>query len=312
VSVLLHLDSAWQVIHAMGYQRNTTIKMLANNHPSHNPDMKRIDFCQYFKFPETVECASDTIENIVSSKSCVIVVDSWNRWANNSHDYHLPRHTLRKENIDICNEECVAGLLQSHSTCGGFMYNESTLQEYNPKSLFYYMDFQLYYINIFEMAKEVLHIHLNDMVVIHWRRGDQKNRCRADCRYRDYSINCANVTTFMNKIELSVKSIVPKSSIIYIATNEENKKDLNELERANLSTMRTLHHKLKRHKGIKLATSMDTFILELLFMCQAKYFFAAGVSSVHFFIKSCRARYQLLDNNHTFFSSVSNYSSEVW
>jgi hypothetical protein len=109
---------------------------------------------------------------------------------------------------------------------------------------------------------------------------------------------------------------------IYIATNERDKAILTRLEKEGFKLSKDIEHltspqffkPVKPHGGgnsphpknlthhkwpfgkaspsktPRSLTSFDIFIVEIMLMCRAEYYFAWGVSSVHKFVSSCRRK----------------------
>jgi hypothetical protein len=119
------------------------------------------------------------------------------------------------------------------------------------------------------------------LVVIHWRRGDQlKSRCKWK-HFRDVSVNCGNVSSFidfaLNKIR---KANIATTTVVYIATNEHRYAILQELRDAGFKV---------GLEGIRIHLSaVDAYVLDLLLMATASIFVPVGRSNVNTFVDRLR------------------------
>ena len=102
-------------------------------------------------------------------------------------------------------------------------------------------------------------------------------------------INCArSVAAFIREVRSNLKKYCRTDTVAVISTNEDNESILETLRAQDdfivLSSkflQGAVRHKMKMNP-------LNEFVLSLLLMCDAKYFFAWGKSSVHDFIQDCR------------------------
>lgn len=78
-------------------------------------------------------------------------------------------------------------------------------------------------------VRQVPSLSDRDFIVIHWRRGDQlSTRCdQSFAGYKDTSVNCANVTEFLQYLHIERLRFPAKSTRFLIATNERQPDVLN-------------------------------------------------------------------------------------
>ena len=104
-----------------------------------------------------------------------------------------------------------------------------------------------------------------------------------------YQINCArSVAAFIREVRSNLKKYCRTDTVAVISTNEDNESILETLRAQDdfivLSSkflQGAVRHKMRMNP-------LNEFVLSLLLMCDAKYFFAWGRSSVHDFIQDCR------------------------
>ena len=149
--------------------------------------------------------------------------------------------------------------------------------------------FTLKYINLFglfdaNVMKNGLG-RINSFFVVHWRRHDQVMRCKGK---RDDSLNCDSVSNFIAYVKKMVSHYKSENRTVYVSTNEKRSKTLRELSDAGLllSNSQLIRNSLPGTLNI-----FETFILEYMIMCHARYFIAFGASSIHCYVKLCRNRY---------------------
>lgn len=111
-----------------------------------------------------------------------------------------------------------------------------------------------------------------DLTVVHWRRGDQlSSRC---AQGRDMSVNCRDAADLIRLVRNFTQSrlINNSSHVVYIATNEDDKQQLNTLSEAGF--------KLFRDGEMHNISRLTAFLVEVSLMMSAKNFLAWGVSEV--------------------------------
>lgn len=72
--------------------------------------------------------------------------------------------------------------------------------------------------------------------------------------------------------------------LLDIATNEKDPEMLKYLKSKNYRLFQDFQSELEKLQ----LTSLDTFVVELLLMCDADIFFSWGFSNIHYFLYKCR------------------------
>lgn len=101
-------------------------------------------------------------------------------------------------------------------------------------------------------------------------------------------MNCKSVDDFIINLKDNIDTFVPQESLrqgpltTYIATNEQDFKQLQQLKHQNYTTFQDIIT-TDIFQAMNL-NEVDIFVLEILLMCDSTYFFAWGTSSVHHYV----------------------------
>lgn len=129
-----------------------------------------------------------------------------------------------------------------------------------------------------------------------------EKRCDHASIGSDPSINCHSVTEFIAFVKDEQSKRLNRNDYIhYIATNEHDPDADKRLQEAGFKTMSALRPlafngskevapSMKLYPTGKLPfNSLTAFVIELMLMCDADYFFGWGVTSTHTYVQNCRA-----------------------
>lgn len=181
--------------------------------------MNRVNICNLFNFPGTVNCTNDNLSDIVKKHDCHLI-QAKETWSSHPLSYMLAENVTRDPNFDVTRVDCIAGFIHENE---GKVPIGKVLPKFDNLSIS-----NIYYI-MFPEIRKVLNIPAQEFVTIHWRRGDQlETRCQEhlDRRFkqqRDVSINCHSVEEFIRVTATLLKqeNLINKSSVI-VATNEQS------------------------------------------------------------------------------------------
>ena len=234
-------------------------------------------------------------------------------WSTDNNNYRFNNGNLLN-NVDYKTVPCVAGLLDNH----GFIKHNITWHKPYTSML----QFQPKYIELLSLAKSEIFdfnetrnnnlntsidssiqynniTQWNDYYVFHWRRGDQiPKRC---IKFKnDQSVNCGSAEEFINAVKLEIEhfrkleKMQKKSNfsnhtlpLVYIATNEEDPDILQHLNQVGFLTPSFLNSTLHKKYGFVM-NQLDTFLVDLLLICDAKHYKAFGLSKIEQYAMWCR------------------------
>lgn len=276
LSHLRQLEILWNIANSVGK------KLIVVGFQSHHyPNLKNILLCDYFLLPSNITCTSQNSTEIFNQEKCIYTGHIFP-----PKHYKFPTsletsQTFRYEDIN-----CIAGGIVA--TIGVYdAWHRSRL----VKKPFFHEKYQ----KILPYIRKYLGLGSSDenYAVVHWRRGDQlKTRC---IKYNDNkkhvstdtSVNCGSAEEFVVGLN-QIMSQHLKSEVLltYISTNEEDK--------SNIMYLKSKKYRLYSDIGGDLLEKfpetnvLDIFMYELMLMCDAKYYFAWGESSVHQFVHKCR------------------------
>jgi hypothetical protein len=247
---------------------------------THFLNVGEIRLCDYFVFPDQIDCTYGSHNWIAHTKDCVVVGDK-EGWSTNRKDLGLKPNTSLVAKPDFSKVACIAGAI-------AYTYKPTDLIEH----IFHHTTFQDKYMQYYYFAMDILNYEYSpsNYVVVHWRRGDQLHeRCTNSIQMLQY--HCYNVTNFIDFVSntLQLQNITTKN--IYIATNERNHQILNILTIKGYKTIQDLLLYMGLHEN-----SIDYFIIELIMMCNSYAFISGGPTSVRHVVKICRKSNLL---NHT-------------
>lgn len=254
------------------HKRNVTIKEALFHSSLHYPDLGEgfVNLCEIFKPPREVSCTNATYLEIVSHSRCV----SDNRTTFHlPEDYGLPAHSFRiipGHQIKYSVLNCHVGFVLGH---GGHasMYPE--------------FGFQDRYVSLWPHIKAAVKgDSLSTFAVIHWRRGDQLiSRCTDHSPGRpDKSINCAhNASDFVIAVKNATSHFCPEVKRLFVATNEKNPANLRTLRANGFTVLSDVTAKVGKSSTGRPLNSLDAFVVELMIICESRYFLAWGVNVVH-------------------------------
>jgi len=121
----------------------------------------------------------------------------------------------------------------------------------------------------------------SSFTVVHWRRGDQlTTRCKGQ---KDRSVNCADSLALIDLVRQN-----SNDSLIYIATNEKNSAEIENLRNASFVVFQDTGL-------VNKVTPMEAFILEVTLMIEASTFLGWGISEVNDVVE-----YERMKKNRTF------------
>lgn len=304
LSHFVQLEKLWNIANSV----NRTI-IAAPFQSYHYPSVKTIKLCDIFVLPSNLTCTNEKAYSIGKRFNCTLI-------SSNPEHYGLDPLTKTITKFYYKDISCIAGLIDIHHTKG-----------YHPSYIFqeYPIIFQSKYKVLLKLAKEYLGIKPGiEYAVVHWRRGDQlTKRCKhstsSDTETElvhdheheskhnkpskaiihqsrqlkvtlDTTLNCGTVDEFISGTE-DIKNRMcsnPKKTLTFIATNEKDPKILKSLKRQRYLLLSDIQSKLVLNKKIN---EMDEFIIELMLMCDANYFFGWGRSFANNIVKRCRSEH---------------------
>lgn len=256
-----------------------------SHHSKHYPDVPLVTLCDLINMPPSIKCIVAENTTILRNHKCIYTGImhpparyKWEKLVN-----------ITTAQFDFNRVECVAGPINSQVG----LYD---------RTIPIHADFlrmpvlnQKFY-ELLPRIRRALGMRSQDYITVHWRRGDQLS---IRCKRLDNSSNCDDVGTFVRTLDYEIKKYVPEtaqSQTTYIATNERNVKTLDYLTQNKFKLYSDLANTLK--KLASRSTSLDAFMIELALMCDSKYFFSMGVSSVNrFIIRHCRNSHQVTIHN---------------
>lgn len=280
-------------IHSNALLHNRTLTVVDNACVHYKDLTKPISLCEVFVFPTTINCIADSVESVVSNQKCTMPYLN----SNNSEDH---KWLLKPSNFGL---DTFQNMDKKHP----FQWNStkcSLLYGYyfplvRPEVNTLKVVFQQRYVNLFQSAWRNLQTHnrssnvnatLSNLVVFHWRRGDQADRCN---RHQDTSVNCETVDKFLIQVNESCSSIGGcASKLVYISTNENNPSNIRALRKRGFKTSQDI----KKGKLMNV-NSLELFTVELQLMIAAQHFFSWGTTGVRFFVSTARLQRSVSQNN---------------
>lgn len=270
---------------ARSHHRNLTV---IDNHSVHYKDLGRICLCSIFVLPSSIHCSSAAVENVVKILKCTLPPVP-------AELHHLEQQWLFKpsnfglQTFDSVNKVDTFSWNSTLCTLAfGFYFNISDKSHIIP------IRFQEVYVSLYQAALRSLEQSFSAsaelrpvLVVVHWRRGDQKDRCR---RFEDVSVNCGTATNFIQKVS-NVTTDYAKIHgrhrlLVYVATNEKDPSVLAQLESAGYKLFKHTRG-INRDRGRPLS-SLEAFLVELQLMIHADMFLGWGTTGVSQFVVRAR------------------------
>jgi hypothetical protein len=167
------------------------------------------------------------------------------------------------------------------------------------------IQFQPYYMDMFQEAKRLLKIDSRHLcAAFDWMRAEESGCAVKGCS-RDTFAFVAEVTSAVegNVREMDAVSYIgwspPRNQSAWAPT--ETERVVNVLTRHNMISLRHIRPQMIKYiqritaKQRVILSPLDEFVLDLMFFCHCRYFFAATTSSISRFVGKCRAR---LDSRH--------------
>jgi hypothetical protein len=276
ISHLQQLQNVW--LYAQMANRGI---LMPGFYSPHYKGVKIVHMCDLFALPSNIVCIHNlTSKAILESYNCLYTKGQRQReW---KEDVKLVSFT---SDINFKEVECFAG--------NAHIFNEGTLAKYEAKVKDRFLNtpfFSKKYQAMFQQIRDFFKLSDDNYMTVHWRRGSDHLRYR--CGHDDFSANCANVTDFVDIVQSEVSHHTKDTNqqmFVYIATNEEDPKILSYLDEHGFRVM----HNIVQHftkQNLKF-TPVDSFMIELMLMCDAKYFMYWGSrSSIEKFFtrKFCR------------------------
>lgn len=259
-------------------------------HSKHYPDIPLVNLCNIVNLPSNVHCIDVENTTILSNNRCIYTGTN-----------HPPsRYGWEKMVVSVTTDfdyhkvECVAG--PTAITTGKYDRPSHHIELLRPPVL------NKRFADWLPILRKVLglkHHTRNDYVTAHWRRGDQIS---IRCGTLDHSMNCEASEIFISNLKMEMDKFIfrerqaNESIVTYIATDERKNSTLSAIRANNFKLFSDIRRGIKRL--VAEPTSLDTFIAELVLMCDSHYFFSWGVSSVNWFvIKNCRNGKQVTIHN---------------
>ena len=270
---------------ARSHHRNLTV---IDNHSVHYKDMGRISLCSIFVLPSSVHCSSAGVENVVNILKCTLppVPEQLNR--------HEQQWLFKPSNFGLQTFDSVnkADTFSWNSTlctlAYGFYFNISDKAHIVP------IRFQEVYVSLFHAALRSLEqsfatsvgLQRAVLVVVHWRRGDQKDRCR---RFEDVSVNCGTAANFIQKVRNVTAEYANTHGrhklLVYVATNEKDASVLAQLQSVGFKLFKDTQRGARDRLPL---TSLEAFLVELQLMIHADLFLGWGTTGVSQFVVRAR------------------------
>lgn len=268
-------------------------------HSYHYPTISSISLCDVFILPKNLTCTtmnSSTIVKLVEPiEPCTLISDIPEHYG-----FLSSSNTTKSTSFDFQSISCIAGLIDTKHTLG---YHHTYTYTKYP------VIFPNSYWELFNQTKVALKINSKPLLVVHWRRGDQltkrcmlipikdsnrhkKHKDQYSYHHRqlkvslDTTLNCHSVDEFIHSIEYlkeQYKIHQQKNMLTYIATNEKNMTILKLLKSKGYKISNDFKNK------ISIRNDLEEFMMELMLMCNASYFFGWGISYVNNVIRRCRA-----------------------
>ena len=259
-----------------------------------------VSICNYFIFPDNIDCLQiqnrSQYMNTIEGNNCVFITRDNTHNATNAQEewYYSPRsYNLNKlpaikqtvEEIDFELVNCIVGS-PSH-----FVPNPTDINSNNQLLDYIPLKFLSFHMNLLQIALVNLELENYEYVGVHWRREDQlRSRCKPTngrLQATDNSVNCASAKVFLNRLHEDIKASNGRSNTVYIATNENKPKVLNQLRAFNKNmTIKTFSD--IGFSSSTVLTSVDRFIIEVLILTYSKQFLYYGTSSVQVLVNRAR------------------------
>ena len=243
--------------------------------------------CHVFNFPNSISCLDAPVGVVVQKLACACPrSESWKQqgvrdWTDNIHQYGLrDRHEHLVKRIDG-----ISPAMDDAKKISCLVSRGDPFSRYMSQIP---VKIQHRFLQAVEMAEARLFRNnsTSTLIVVHWRRKDQMTtRCSSNhgSPISDSSINCASTSLEFIQYIRNVTSTAPSNSTaIYIATNEENQKIINDLSNAGLWTFKDLGF------SSTVASPIDRFIIELALMARATTFLGWGVTAVNSLVERMR------------------------
>jgi hypothetical protein len=268
---------------AAGMTANRSIDVVGFHAHRHYPDVPVVHVCDLFQLPSTIRCTTESNLSILTNHKC-----TYTSTLHPPSFYGWDGLVLnRSQRFNYRELECLAG--QFSSSDNPVLNNTAELQAYVNAYLPRPM-FAKKYLDMLPQVKQALGVGKGDYATVHWRRGDQ---LWTRCKNADISTNCDNEKRFVEDLQAEMENHIPKSKMkkltTYIATNEHDGKRLNHLIRNDFKLFYHIRKEFLKVDPPMHMSTLDVFMVELLLMCNARYFFSWGVSAVHeFMFNHCR------------------------
>lgn len=271
----------WKVVKTVPINRVIIETPFESDHYNHKP----VSMCDIFILPPEIQCSCASMQHIGNiRKYCPILVSKIGK-PGDPDQYGLTVNTSAVTmNIDLKKTGCIAGSMY------GLKYTkyESILHD-NPLRLSMPVRFHQDYVWLAERVQRLLNARKVAYAAVHWRRGDQlTTRCVSQTKQHDDSVNCQSVKAFISTVKGKLEQLKVKHKrrfAIYIATNEQDPRELRQLHRAGYLTASNITTALQPHLQL---SEIELFVLEMLIMCKAEHFWYWGRSTVHNLVLSCK------------------------
>jgi hypothetical protein len=270
ISHLAQLYAVWLTATAI----NRSVYM-CGFHSGHYEDVKYVYMCDLFILPANIDCVSAPSTTILTIYNCTYTTGQKQcEWKDGVKQVQFA-------DINFKEVECFAGT--AHTSDKLLSTYESTVKEKFLAPPF----FMKKYLNLFPMVKSILGLTSGEYMTVHWRRGDYLSK---RCGENDHSVNCGNETDFVKVVREEIKQLSSNHRMrVYVATNEADPDIIDYLHSNGFE----MNGRLKKHfaKLNMELTSVDLFMVDLMLMCDAKYFMGWGsaTSIDHYFVfKYCR------------------------
>ena len=137
--------------------------------------------------------------------------------------------------------------------------------------------------------------------MLHWRRGDQlRLRCSPETHTKflvpDFSLNCADVETFIRNATVEIQRHVGnKKILVYVSTHQNTAEEIAKIEEAGFKLYQDIEKDLVK-AGV--TNEIEVFLTEMGLMCDADYFFGWGRTSANYVVPNCRKYRNKSENSH--------------
>jgi len=208
----------FQVIRLWGKAQVVHRSIIVTNYTSyHYPDVKYINICDLFILPDSITCTNISNIEIAKRHHCTIIQNK-DHWSGKPLVYMLPENTTNNPHFNVTDVDCVAGHMRRI---------DGTLPKGHQSIPSCKISISKYYYDMLPNISKELNISTQNLVVFHWRRGDQLDtRCIQNNNSihnfaRDKSINCHSVEQFINK-----KLIIKRKNSQYCISANSHKRTI--------------------------------------------------------------------------------------